>query len=313
MEGMAEGTAEGTAEGRLDGMGRGPIVVGVDGSPASRAAIDLAIREARLHGRPLRLVHAFVWPTLGVYVGPSPQGPPEGGLAAEADRLLREALAYATEGGADLEITGEVVTGAEAPVLLGEAGHAALIVLGSRGLGGFTGLLVGSVAQQVVSYAPGPVLVVRGESRETGPVVVGVDGSDVSGDALEFAIVEAAARGADLVVLSTWWRVPDTREAELPLVYDIDDVQESQRRMVAGMVAKHRDRFPDLTVREEVRHGRAARALVEASATAQLVVVGARGRGGFAGLLLGSVSQALLHHAHCPVAVVRRPAPDRQG
>lgn len=280
-----------------------PVLVGVDGSEQSRAAIDLGVREARLHGRPLRLVHAFVWPTLDVYIGPSPEGPPDGGLAAEADRVLAEALAYAGDG--ELTVTGEVVTGPPVPVLLDEAQRAELVVLGNRGLGGFTGLLVGSVAVQVSAHATGPVLVARGTLRQDGPVVVGVDPA-ASDEAVEFAFAEAAARGAELVVLHAWsGRLAPEDESELPLVYDASDVQNEQTRQLAESIAGVRSRYPDLDVRLRVRPGRAARALVEASASAQLVVVGARGRGGFSGLLLGSVSQALLHHAECPVAIVR--------
>jgi nucleotide-binding universal stress UspA family protein len=287
-----------------------PIVVGVDGSEAGRSAIDLAVTEARLHRRGLRLVHAFVWPTLGVHVGPSPQGPPDGGLAADADRLLADALAYATAAGPELDISGEVITGAAVPVLLAEARHAALVVVGSRGLGGFSGLLIGSVAVQLAAHAAGPVLVARGEQRSTGPVVVGVDGSSAAAAALTFGVAEAAARGSTMVALQTWWgHLSDEAEQELPLVYDVDNVQEVLAARLAATVAGHCDSHPDVPVRVEVRHARAAPALVEASGTAQLVVVGARGRGGMSGLLLGSVSQALLHHARCPVAVIRRPPP----
>ncbi|MPZ25417.1 MAG: universal stress protein [Micromonosporaceae bacterium] len=287
---------------------QGTVVVGVDGSEASRAAIALGAREARLHGHRLRLVHAFVWPLLGVHLGPSPEGPADGGLAADADRVLAGALAHAAAVDPDLPVAGEVVTGNVVPVLLAEAERAALVVVGDRGLGGFAGLLVGSVAIQVVAHARGPVLVARGAADATdagGPVVVGVDGSANSAEAVEFGFAEAAARGAELVALRSWsGRLPQEQEQELPLIYDVDDVLAEQARRLAGWVAPARARFPGVIVHEQARHGRPARALVEASATAQLVVVGARGRGGFAGLLLGSVSQAVLHHAGCPVAIV---------
>lgn len=287
-----------------------PVLVGVDGSESSQTAVDLGVREAQLHGRPVRLVHAFVWPLLGVYVGPSPAGPPGGGLAADADRVLASALARAAKADPELPVTGEVVTGQPVPVLLAEAQRAALVVLGDRGLGGFTGLLVGSVAVQVAGHAPGPVLVARGAGEPGGPVVVGVDGSATSLAALEFAAAEAAVRRAELLALHTWFgKLPHEEEQELPLIYDAEDVQLAQARKLAEWLAPVRDRFPAVTVRERVEHGRAARALVTASAAAQLVVVGARGLGGFAGLLLGSVSQAVLHHAGCPVAIIReRPA-----
>jgi nucleotide-binding universal stress UspA family protein len=284
---------------------KAPIVVGVDGSAQSLVAVDLGVREAQLHGRPLRLVHAFVWPLLGVYTGPSPDGLPGGGLAADADRLLAQALAHATAAGPDLAITAEVVTGTVVPVLLDEASRAALVVLGNRGLGGFTGLLVGSVAVQVAAHAPGPVLVARGAPHAEGSVVVGVAGTDRSGPAVGFAFAEAAARGTELVALGAWYGgVPSQVEDDLPLIYDAEDVQGLLAKELSAAIAAARARHPEVVVREEVRYGRAARTLVDASSRAQLIVVGARGRGGFAGLLLGSVSQAVLHHAGCPVAIV---------
>jgi nucleotide-binding universal stress UspA family protein len=287
-----------------------PIVVGVDGSEQSRLAIDLAVREARLLDHPLRLVHAFVWPTLGVYVGPSPEGPPDGGLAADADRLLAEAVAHATAAAPELTVTGEVVTGAVAPVLLDEARRAWLVVLGNRGLGGFAGLLVGSVAVQVAAHIQRPLLVARGKLRQTGPVVVGVDGP-ASVDAVEFAFREAAAREAELIALHAWHgQVPARTEEELPLIYHISDVKATLARDLARSLEQVRARYPAVPVREEVRYGRVSRTVVDASYDAQLMVVGARGRGGFTGMLLGSVSQALLHHADCPVAVVRGPSGD---
>jgi nucleotide-binding universal stress UspA family protein len=133
-----------------------------------------------------------------------------------------------------------------------------------------------------------------------------VDGSPGGAAAAEFAFAEAATRGADLLAVHTWFgRLPEEDEQELPLIYDAEDVQAEQARRLAGWLAPVREKFPQVQVRELVRHGRPARALTELSGTAQLVVVGARGRGGFAGLLLGSVSQAVLHHAGCPVAIIR--------
>lgn len=295
-----------------------PVVVGVDGSARSREAVAVAVREARLHRRPLRLVHAFEWPLLGVYLGPSPEGPPEGGLAAEADRILAEGLAHAAEVDRDLRaddadelpVIGEVITGQAATVLLREAQQAALVVLGDRGLGGFSGLLIGSVAVQLSAHAPGPVLVVRGE-QHAGPLVLGVDGSQRGSEAVAFAFAEAAARGVELLAISAWSARPSVRaQDELPLVYDASDIESAQVRLLREALAGARERWPQVRVREQVIRGRPARVLIDASADAQLVVVGARGRGGFTGLLLGSVSQALLYHSHCPVAVVRQSQPD---
>jgi len=283
-----------------------PIVVGVDGSEPARAAIALGAREARLRGRPLHLVHAFIWPLTGVYLGPSPAGPPDGGLAAAADRILAEALAQAGDADPGLAVTGEVVTGAAATVLLEQAERAEMVVLGHRGLGGFAGMLVGSVAVQVTTHSPGPVLIARAPGEPTGPVLVGVDGSPTSDRAVEFAFAEAAARDAELVAVHTWWGPVSRRAGDmLPLVYDADEVHDEGARLLAESLAGWRGRYPDVRIRRDVRRGRPDRTLVELSVDAALLVVGARGRGGFAGLRLGSVSQAVLNHARCPVAIVR--------
>ncbi len=288
----------------------GPVVVGVDGSSAALGAVRLAAREAAQRHLPLRVVHAFIWPLLRVPLGPSPIGPPEGGLRHEADRIVEEAIRVARARGRAVAVSGEVCTGAAAGVLVEESRNASMMVLGSRGLGGFTGLLVGSVAVQVAAHAACPVLVVRGAAPAHGPVVVGVDGSPTSDLAIDFAVAEAALRGTDLVAIHAWTHPEATGPGDIqPLVYDVDEVTNEEARVLAEAIAGRRDRYPDLKVELRVLRGHAADALVTASADAQLVVVGARGRGGLAGLLLGSVSQALLHHARCPVAVVRAHRP----
>lgn len=287
----------------------GPVVVGVDGSASARAAVALGVSEARRHQRPIRLVHAFVWPIFGVPLGPAPSGPADAGLRADAERVLADAIAHASALDPQVPVSGEVVEGTAAPVLLAEAGRAAMTVVGNRGLGGFAGLLLGSVASQVAAHAPGTVLVARGQPTSEGPVVVGVDGSDSAAAALDFAFVEADTRGADLLAITTWYgRLSAQTVDRLPLIYDASDVTAEFDRLLESALADARQRVPaaaQVPVRHEVHHGRAARTLVEASTTAQLVVVGARGGGGLAGLRLGSVSQAMLHHAECPVAIVR--------
>lgn len=301
-----------------------PVVVGVDGSKPGLAAVALGVDQARRHGRPLRLVHVFEWPLHGVFLGASPEvpggitGEPEAGarasagLAADADRVLAEALAHARAAGAEVALSGEVIPGEVVPVLLNEATRAALMVIGDRGLGGFTGLLLGSVAVQLSAYAPVPVLVARGEQRSDGPVVVGVDPASSAAGTVEFACAQAAACGAEVHAVTAWSGRPTTRaEDELPLIYDADDVDAAMARELSQALTGPRASWPEVTIREQVHRGRPARVLVDASHRAQLLVVGARGRGGFAGLLLGSVSQAVLHHANCPVAVVRGPRAGR--
>jgi nucleotide-binding universal stress UspA family protein len=285
------------------------VVVGVDGSESSLAAVDLAATEARLRGLPLRVVHAFMWPELGAPLGPSPYGPPEGGLQNDAERLLATAVERAGQAAPDLDVDSELVTGGAAAVLVEESRAAAMVVLGDRGLGGFTGLLVGSVAVQLAAHAHCPVAVVRGRPEPSGPVVLGVDGSPGAGPAVLQAFEEASLRGAELVALHAWVDpVPPQLGDVLPVVYDVDQVEAEEMRLLAEALAGCRERYPDVVVNEELVRASARDHLIERSAQAQLLVVGTRGLGGVRGLLLGSVSQAALHHADCPVLVVPSPA-----
>ncbi|HEX5540753.1 MAG TPA: universal stress protein [Micromonospora sp.] len=283
-----------------------PVVVGVDGSDQSRAAVPLAAREAAWRHRPLRVVHAFIWPMLRVPLEPPKNGPADGGLRQQADRILDEAMEEARAAQPGLPVSGEVVAGQPAVVLLAEARHAEMVVIGSRGLGGFTGLLLGSVAVQIVEHAPCPVLVARGEERTSGPVLVGVDGSLKSEPAIRFALEEASWRGTGVVAVHAWTHPVSVGPGDMqPLVFDINAIEEDEARALAESMAGWRERYPDVPVETRTVRGRAARALLDEAGDAQLIVVGARGRGGFTGLLLGSVSQAVLHHAPCPVALLR--------
>ncbi|MFV2100567.1 universal stress protein [Micromonospora sp. LOL_024] len=284
-----------------------PVVVGVDGSEIALHAVRAAAREAAYRHRPLRIVQAFIWPLMDVPLGPAPGAPAEGGLRNEAERCVAEAAAEAAEVAPEVAVTGVVVDGAATAVLLAEARDAALTVLGNRGLGGFAGLLLGSVAVQVSAHADSPVLVVGDGSRTDGPVVVGVDGSERSREAVGFAFEEAAWRAAELVAVHAWlYPTPVGPGDILPLVYDLDAFREEEERTLAESVAGWSERYPEVTVRRRPVRGSPARALVAESRSAQLVVVGARGRGALGGLLLGSVSHAVLHHAHAPVAIVRQ-------
>jgi nucleotide-binding universal stress UspA family protein len=282
-----------------------PVVVGVDGSTHSLDAVGPAAREARLRRRPLRVVYAFIWPYLGVPLGPSPVGPPDGGLVNDAERIVQEALTRARVATPDVEVTGAAVIGDAAAVLMEESRTAVLVVVGDRGLGGFTGLLVGSVAVQLAAHATCPVLVARGRPDPTGEVVLGVDGSPANGPAVGFAFEEASRRGCALTAVHTWTHPVSTGPGDmLPLVYDAAEVEEDEARVLEEALAGWRDKYPDVELRRQLVHGRTRPTLIEATGRAQLAVVGTRGRGGFTGLLLGSVSQAMLHHAQCPVAII---------
>ncbi|WP_030591043.1 universal stress protein [Streptomyces anulatus] len=297
----------------------GLVVVGVDGSESSFAAVEAAAREARARGVGLRVVHALVWPVTYVLprpspggtspLGPPPMDPSEDALRKMAEGLVAEAVGRARAESTDVEVSHAVVTGEPLTVLEAESRAAELVVVGSRGLGGFGGLLAGSTAVHLVAHGRCPVLVVREQPRADGPVVLGVDGSAAGEPAVDFAFATAERRKAPLVALHAWttWNapLPAPQDASAPYANPPGALAEEEETLLSEALAGYRARYPDVVVERRVVHGRTREALIDASRSAQLMVVGARGRGGFAGLLLGSVSQAVLHHAHCPVAVVR--------
>ncbi len=286
----------------------GPVVVGVDGSDCSMEAVTLGAQEAGRHHMPLRLVHAFVWPYLpSVPMAAPPVAPAVEEMHDAAEAFMADAERRARAVDPALDVSTHVTDGTASAVLIEESQRAGMIVLGDRGLGGFSGMLLGSVAVQVVTHAAGPVLVARGRSAPRGPVLLAVDGSPRSEPAIGFAFAEASLRGTELVALHAWTHPVRGGPGEMvPLVYDADDIRNEEERLLAEAVAGWCERYPEVPVRRKLVRGRPVPALLAAAETAQLVVVGARGRGGFTGLLLGSVSQGVLHHAECPVAIVRR-------
>ncbi|MGX6608489.1 universal stress protein [Micromonosporaceae bacterium Da 78-11] len=283
------------------------VVVGADGSACSLSAVRAAASEAAERGRPLRIVHAFIWPSLGVAVGPAVNGPSDMGMRTTAERILAEAVTEAEKTTPGVHVTAALIDGAPAPVLLDESRDAVLLVIGDRGLGGFGSLLMGSVALHTTAHAACPVLVVRGREHAAGPVVVGVDDSAGSTAAVGFAIEEAARRKTGLTAVHAWGAFDSRSQKDtLPQVYEPGALREEERRVLSEALAGWGQRFPEVAIQQElVRGQQPAAALIERSQTAQLLVTGARGRGGFAGLLLGSVSQTVMHHAGCPVAVAR--------
>jgi nucleotide-binding universal stress UspA family protein len=227
-------------------------------------------------------------------------------LRNQAERLVSAAVEEARKAEPEVAVIARIVDGAVAAVLLAEARDAHMVVLGDRGLGGFTGLLVGSVAVQVAAHATCPVVVVKGRQHPHGPVVVGVDGYAVSDHAVGFAFEEASLRDAPLVAIhTTHFPLPTEFGDPLPLVHD-QEIAAAEERVLSDAIGSWGERFPGVAVTRRVYRGRPAEALVDESNRAQLIVVGARGRGGFTGLLLGSVSQAVLHHSRCPVAIVHK-------
>ncbi|HVW40071.1 MAG TPA: universal stress protein [Amycolatopsis sp.] len=272
------------------------IVAGVDGSASSLHAVRWAAREALRQAVPLLLLHSVYVPSPEPYVPvrlPRSYGE---ALREQGTELLTEAAKVAQEAASGVVVRTEQRNGPASGHLLRLAESAELLVVGSRGLGAVAGVLLGSVAGEVAAHAHCPVVVVRGRTpesapRETGPVVVGVDGSVRGAAAVRFAFDMAAARAAPLVVVHVAFR----STAVMP--------EEAGRQVRAGSA-----RYPGLEVRERIVHDRPVRGLLDVAEDASLVVVGSRGRGGFTGLPLGSTSQAVLRHASCPVAIVREKA-----
>ena len=282
------------------------IIVGVDGSEPSLLATDWAAAEAARRKAPLRVVHV-VPPWLY-------EAPADPGASLIRDRLLQDGrnivdlgAARARDRAPGLEVTGEQTGGQPAEALLRRARDALMVVTGPRGTGGLTGLVLGSVAVQVATHAPCPAVVVRPfEPSARGEIVVGVDGSPAGAAAIGFAFEEASVRRVRLRALLAWTSPVSTGPGDmLPLVYDRELLAADEERLLAESLAGWRTEYPDVDVVPAAVRGRAARVLAEASADADLLVVGSRGRGGFTGLLLGSVGHAVLHRAHCPVAIVR--------
>jgi nucleotide-binding universal stress UspA family protein len=281
------------------------IVAGVDGSESALNATRWAAAEAKRRGLDLRVVH--VWGVTGGYYGgglPLPASVVDA-LEQDAQRVLDEAVATARETEPDLAVTGEMPCLAPIPHLVELSRTARMIVLGSTGRGGFTGMLLGSTAVAVSAHAHCPVAVIRGQEH-SGPVVVGIDGSAASEPAIEVAFDEASQREVPLVALHVWSDLDyDSAFGSTRYLAGGEGLGEEEQRVLAESLAGWQEKYPDVVVQRVVVRDRARDQLLEWSKRAALVVVGCRGRGGFRGLLLGSTSQALIHHAECPVLVTR--------
>ncbi|GAA0265414.1 universal stress protein [Actinomadura nitritigenes] len=281
------------------------IVVGVDGSKQSLRAVDWAADEAVRRNAPLRILYVVTPWLFDVPVDPR-AGAMRAWLLYGGEDIVGYAVDRAGERAPGLDVTGEQIGGQAAELLVDRAQDALMLVVGSRGRGGVGGLVLGSVAFQVASHARCPAVVVRdAPSEEYGEVALGVDGSPASTEAVGFAFGEASVRRARLHAVLAWPHPISTGPGDMqPLVYDPEVVTKGEERVLSECLSGWRAKFPDVEVVPEVVHGRAAPALVRASEQADLLVVGSRGRGGFTGLLLGSVGHAMLHRSRCPVAVV---------
>ena len=280
------------------------VIVGIDGSETSLAALRWAVLDAVRRDAALSVLSAYT----GVVPGMRPMVSPELERAQQrrAEQIVQEALATAREVGPGLAIDGRPVLGDPAGVLLDASGSTSCLVVGGHGRGRLAGLLAGSVSQQVALHARCPVAVVRGRSHAAdGPVVVGVDGSASSHLAVDLAFQQAAARGCAVTIVFAYEPPPFPPvglEGAVP-VYDDERLRTDIGHDFSQAVARWRDQHPAVQVDQNLATGQAGSTLVELSHEAQLVVVGSRGRGGFAGLLLGSVGMHLLHQADCPVLI----------
>ncbi|OMC31640.1 universal stress protein [Mycobacterium sp. GA-1841] len=283
------------------------IVVGVDGSPSSDAAVAWAARDAQLRGVELTLMHALpgamspVWLDVALPEEYLQYQDDQARDVLDAARRIAVEATTATSGAHPLRIVDKAVPGHAVATLIEYSRRADLVVVGSRGLSKWGRRLLGSVSSSLAQHAHGPVAVIPEDApAATAPVVVGVDGSPASELATEIAFDEASRRKVELVVVHTWTDV----NFEFP---DIkwDDLTPRAERALAEQLAGWGERYPDVVVRRVVMPDRPARQLLTQAESAQLVVVGSRGRGGFTGMLLGSVSSAVVHSSAVPVIVAR--------
>ena len=281
------------------------IVVGYDGSTHADEALAWAARAARREHAPLRIVHVARTFIDGYVIADRPSDLTVqlgGQVLAEGVERLRAMFP-------DIEVTTQLKPLDSVAAVLTEAStDARLLVVGSRGRGGFAGLLLGSVSITVAAHAHCPVVVVRAKPAAAGPairpVVVGVDGSPTSTSAVDYAFDQASRLGLPLAAVHAW---------ELPTLFgpvppwlpeEVEEIRMAEKAVLSESLAGHMERYPDVHVTSMVHRGGPAHVILAAAEDAALLVVGSRGLGGFRGLLLGSVSQAVLHHATCPVAVV---------
>jgi nucleotide-binding universal stress UspA family protein len=279
------------------------IVVGTDGT-ASKAAVAWAAHEAQRRHLPLRILHAYDWDR-------DDSRNDIGNEYVDLARELAQAVTSAARGQAletapDVDVAADFVIGPATERLLEAAESADLMVLGSRGRGGLADLL-GSVSRRVATHARCPVVVVRdGDGTADGPVVAGVDDSPAADTVLRAAFEAAADRSVGLIVVRS--HLPVIPLWPSTMVADVDprgqDVAEQAR--LDELLEPWRAKYPDVPAGTVLTREGAAAALVAASRTAQLVIVGSRGRGVVAGALRGSVGLHLLHHAHCPVYLARQ-------
>ena len=279
------------------------VVVGFDGSDLARRAVRFGAEEASRRGATLQVVHAvrapLPEPVFTPMSVPVPEFVTEETMSQAAEDHLADVAAEIRRDWPELEVVTHVRIGRPVDVLADEPGD--LLVLGSSGRTGIAEMFLGSTAIELVATAGRPVIVTRSGPVD-GRVVVGVDGSDTSTDAIAFAFEHAARHGREVHAIHAF---NDAGWAELPEP-DVDHVRADLSKLLDEQLAPHAGRWPDVRVSHEVVFDAPARALLQAADGAALVAVGSHGRGAVTRAILGSVSHAVLHHAPCPVAVVHR-------
>ena len=285
----------------------GSVIVGYDGSEGSTHALRWAAQAAKDRGRTLEVITTWTMPAADLGIGAP------GSLQEElVEELRQEAQATNDQGvqiAADVGVNamGMIVVGRTAAALVKRSEGAEMAVVGSHGTGGLTGFLLGSVSRQVATHARCATVVVRPLAPGAEGIVVGVDGSPHSLKGLAWAFEQASFAQQALHVLHSWEIPPTWSMVEVPSYEPevlIRDYGNTELRETSEAMSGFREEYPDVKVRQEVVKGSPVKSLVKASEGAALLVVGSRGLGGFRGLLLGSVSHAVVHKAACSVAVV---------
>lgn len=281
------------------------VVVGYDGSDGSERALEWAVEEARLRGLPLEVVAVWDEPTVDVGMGAGAVADPNLARVLEerADDIAARGAAVVEE----VPVTSRALPGPAATALIDLSRDAELIVTGSHSKRGVAEILLGSTSDQVATHSTCPTIVVRPKPIVNQRLAVAVDGSHPGSRALDWAFEEASRRGWKVRVIHAWdVHVVgfDVDDSTYPKGGILDEVKDAETRLNAEVLAGQRARYPDVEVEVLVDRGNADRVVLEASADCDLLVVGSKGHGALASMLLGSVSHRVLHHADCSVAVV---------
>ncbi|MEV4603337.1 universal stress protein [Amycolatopsis sp. NPDC049253] len=284
--------------------GKSPVVVAVDDSEAATAAAVWAVGEAARRHAPLVVLTAYGFDD--TWFGSTADMPSDwiAVKRAEAEALLRRTRETVEAFVPGLDVSTEATDRGRVPALLIASERARILVVGEP-IGPLLGLFSGSPGVDLAAKAHCPVVAVRGQETVYGQVVVGVDGSPLSEAAIGWAFEEASLRKTDLIALHTWHDGDLSHTGFGSGMLQRERLEETGHRLLAQRLAGWQEKYPDVYVERQVDHDKPRHRLLALSHNAQLLVVGSRGRGGFAGLVLGSTSQALLHHADCPVMVVR--------